>query len=289
MERAYQLVRDADFIALFFLACLVFCIGIAFSDRHPRIWNAAAWFGAIALLAYVATAIVLEGYEPLESVAAYVLRGGLAAAIVIGCSRSIGAFCAWTWHIIAPIPSYFAARNAAARRRAEAERRRQEEGEERRRRDEQFHRDRERANRLAEQQQKVKTEMACRQATEQERRMEARSGCELCYAMYLNEVADRFPKSVFDAFMEKYMNDVQPAEAVERRSKELRGIIQQHRDAAKPPKKFHSIQELTAWFLNEKTHVESLPIDSDVRDGHLANLNIRYAELTQHMLETMEP
>lgn len=106
MQHTYELIRDADFIALFFLACLVFSIGIAFSDRHPRIWHAAAWLGAITLLGYVARAITLEGYDPLDSVAAYILRGVLAGAFVVGCTRSIGAFRASTWHIIAPIATF---------------------------------------------------------------------------------------------------------------------------------------------------------------------------------------
>jgi hypothetical protein len=163
------------------------------------------------------------------------------------------------------------------RRRVEAQRRREEEFaaklayEERRRIDA----ERERQTR----------ESAARQSSDFQRRIDARADCELFYDQHLKEVGKRFPREMFQSFMEKYLSDAQPVEAVERRAKELRRVIQHHRDAAKPPAKFQSVQEVTDWFLHEKQSIESLSIDDEVRQEQLSCLDQRYSELTQHMLE----
>jgi hypothetical protein len=289
MDRPYHVVRDADFICLAFTAGLVFYIGIRASASHPTVEKLAAWVSGLIFLTYIATAISVDGYEPLEWIASYVFRGGFVAAIVLGTLCFVGSFAARTWQIIAPIPRRLRDRRAAARRRAEAEARPLEDAEEHLRREQQFIRDREEAKRLAEEEQKLRNETACRQAAEQQRRMDARAECELCYSKHLNELANRFPKPVFNAFMQTYMNDHQPAEAVERRGKELQRIVQEHAAEVKPAKKSNSMHELAGWFLQEKERIESLPIDTEIRDCHLVQLNIRYAELTQNMLEKVQP
>src|SRR5207302_387592 len=109
-------------------------------------------------------------------------------------------------------------------------------------------------------------EDARRQATEQQRRIEARAQCELLYSLHAGDIADRYPKPRLNSFMQTYMNDSQPADVVERRGKELRGIIEQHLIAARPPTKCHTIQELADWFLAEKQRIASLPLEDELKD-----------------------
>lgn len=289
MLHAYELIHDADFIALLFLAGLVFYIGAAASDRYPRIWNIGAWLGATTLLMYVGTAVAHEGYEPLESVAAYILRGGLAAAIVTGCTRSVGSFCAWTWHILAPIPRYFHEQNTATRRRREAEARRQQEALEARWKEEQLQRERAESDRRAAEYRKLREEQQRRDAIEGRRRTQARADCLLCYSQHMNEIADRFSRSNVNSFIRKFMSDNQPADEVEKRGQQLQRIIKEHANAANPPRKSNSLEELANWYAKEQSQIQSLPIEDEVRDLHTVQLNIRYAELTQNLLEKIEP
>jgi hypothetical protein len=82
MNNAYQLIRDANFICFAFTAWLVFFIGIRASAALHKVERLALWCAAGTLLAYVAAAIAIDGYDPLESIGGYVLRGGLAAVMM---------------------------------------------------------------------------------------------------------------------------------------------------------------------------------------------------------------
>lgn len=127
------------------------------------------------------------------------------------------------------------------------------------------------------------------QAGHQRRRTEARARCELAYSLHASDISERFPKSMFDAFLQTYMNDSHDAEDVERRGRELQAIIEQHRSKAKPERKPRTIQDLAEWYLREKHRIDSLPLDDELKQEHMAALDMRYAELTQEVLQSMEP
>jgi hypothetical protein len=289
MDGSYHLIRDADFVSFAFTAGLIFYIGIRASARHPTIEKIAKWVSALTFLTYVATAISVDGYEPLEWIASYIFRGGFLAGLVLGTFCFVGSFAARTWQFIAPFPHYFIERKAVQRRQIEWEARRQREAIEQQRKDEQLRRDHEEASRRTAEYQKMREEAARREAIEERRRIQARADCELCYSQHLNEVEYRLPKSIVKSFLRKYMSHDQPADEVEARGKQLQQIIQEHAHAANPPKKSNSMQELADWYLQEQSQIQSLPIEDEVRDFHLVQLNIRYSELTQAMLEKIEP
>ena len=136
---------------------------------------------------------------------------------------------------------------------------------------------------------RLQGEARSRESANQQRRVEARAQCELAYSLHASEIEDRFPKATLSSFMQTYMSDAQPVEAVERRGNELRRIIQQHRETVQPRKKCHTVQGLAEWFLAEKERIEALPVDEELREEHLVQLNMRYAELTHNMLQKMEP
>lgn len=137
--------------------------------------------------------------------------------------------------------------------------------------------------------QRQQQEATRRQQTDQTRRTEARAQCELLYTLHAPEIADRFPKSMLDAFMHAYMSDAHAPEDVERRGKELQRIIEQHRQTSKPEKKPRTIQELAEWYLAEKARIEALPLDEEIKEDHRVQLDIRYSELTQSLLQKIEP
>ncbi|HUY89224.1 MAG TPA: hypothetical protein VMV10_10855 [Pirellulales bacterium] len=127
-----------------------------------------------------------------------------------------------------------------------------------------------------------------RRDADQRRRSETRSQCELLFNLHSADIANRFTRKMFDDYMAKYMSDAEDADTVERRGRELSDLIQRHRQQATGEVPT-SLTELAAWFLEEKTRIEGLPLDEEFEEEHLAHLNIRYSELSQGILEKIKP
>jgi len=128
-----------------------------------------------------------------------------------------------------------------------------------------------------------------REAAEHIRRENARAECELLFSLHAPEMHTRFGRPDLEHFMQTYMGNGMSVDEVERRGKELQRIIDQHRQHTKPDRKPRTIQDLAEWFVQEKQRIEGLPLEPDIKDEHLVQLNIRYAELTQDLLQKMEP
>ena len=122
------------------------------------------------------------------------------------------------------------------------------------------------------------------------RREESRSQCELLYGEHECDIRDRFSRAALEAYMEKYMGDSESPEIVERRATELKALIEKHRaSVGVAEKKPGSIDELAKWFIDEKARIEALPLEETMRATHVAHLNMRYAELSQEILESIRP
>jgi hypothetical protein len=289
MDQAYDLIRNSDFIALALVAGLLFYIGQAIGSGRPRVMHTGACLGGIAFLAFCIAAVMREGYQPIEMVAGYILQGVMAAGIVAGTFWTAASIIYSSGDTVSPIPRYIKRKRDSARYRAQAEAQRRIDEANRQHREELDRKERELARLHLEERQKVEAEAARRHVIEQQRRTEARAQCELLYSLHAKEIADRYPKPRLNSFMQTYMNDSHPAEMVERRGQEIRNLIEQHRSAVVPPKKCHTIQELAEWLVTEQRRIDLLPLDEELREEHRVLLNIRYAELTQNMLQKMEP
>ncbi len=125
-------------------------------------------------------------------------------------------------------------------------------------------------------------------AQAQRRREHARAACELLYALHAPEISQRFPRSELDRFLRTYMSDAQPPDEVERRSLDFQLLIDRHRQLVKPdaPK---TIQALAQWYLHEKQRIVTLPLDEDLKQLHLMQLDYRYAELSEELLKRAQP
>jgi len=128
-----------------------------------------------------------------------------------------------------------------------------------------------------------------RAAEDARRRGDARARCELLYNRHAPDIVRRFPRKSMERFMQTYMRDADPAESVEQRGRELETIIEQHRNCVKPDKPPRTIQDLAEWYLREKNRIDALPLDEELKQEHAAALDMRYAELTQELLQRIEP
>jgi hypothetical protein len=151
------------------------------------------------------------------------------------------------------------------------------------------HRDERRAHERRERDRENREQAERARAGGTRRRSDARARCELAYSLHAKDIADRFPRSMFDAFLQTYMSDTDEPEDVERRGRELEKMIDEHRKSVKPEKRPRTIQDLAEWYLREKQRIDALPLDEELKQEHMAALDMRYAELTQEMLQSLEP
>jgi hypothetical protein len=121
------------------------------------------------------------------------------------------------------------------------------------------------------------------------RRIEARSRGELAFSFFAPKLGKRFPRSMFDGYLEKYMNDSFSPEDVERRGRDLVQTLQRHVEAIEPPKKVRTLEDLAQWFTEKKEHIQHLPVDDKTKRFHLVELTQRYNELSSKLLEEIEP
>lgn len=134
-------------------------------------------------------------------------------------------------------------------------------------------------------------EAASLQKSDQRRRIDARSKCEMAYALYAPEISERFPRAAFDQFLQTYMHDGIEVADVERRAVELQGIIEQHRRLSDPAalKKPKSLEDITRWYIEERKRIQGMDVDEEIKSVQLGLLEQRYAELSERFLTTYEP
>jgi hypothetical protein len=142
----------------------------------------------------------------------------------------------------------------------------------------------------AEEKLKKDEELRATKKAAQERRNEVKFQCLRFYKLHYPEVSSRFPQSAYDSFVSAYMADSEDPDTVERRGRELRELIESHRARLEPePEKPKTIADLSEWYLNEEGRIKELPLDDKTKKMQLANLRARYAELSQLILEEMQP
>lgn len=127
---------------------------------------------------------------------------------------------------------------------------------------------------------------ATRRAEEaaQKRRADARARLEFLYHRHGPEVQARFPRPLFDEFLQKHLSDHQSPEDVDSRARQLEELLLSHVAHVTPKPQFGSLADLAAWFGDQKTQIDAMP-DGRLKSSLLARLNARYAELTQEHLE----
>jgi hypothetical protein len=123
----------------------------------------------------------------------------------------------------------------------------------------------------------------------QRRREDARAASELLYALHAAEISCRYPRSEFDAYLQKYMSDAHAPDYVEERAAQLKAIIERQLEKVEPAAKRVSLQDLANWYEKMRTEVDASPLPSRQKNVQLAQLSNRYQELVQEVLEEMTP
>lgn len=281
MDFLTNAIQEGDYCALAFFSVILIFVGDRMIQSRPllRIWGMR--IAALAFVAFVVAHIVQAGSPTPSDLAMAAIVGLLGALVVLGP--------AW---IVLAILGFFggyyrnaanSANSAAHRRQLERERKEAE----KRKRQEQIEWEKQ-----APQRERARLEAEMRQREESKRnadakkiRSDARADCEMLYQLYAPEIDTRFPRASLDEWIKKYMGDDQSPSDVEQRADQLRKLIIHHREQVKPTPKFSTMADLATWFQEQKSQIETLPIEDRLRRMLLANLNVRNAELMATLLE----
>jgi len=142
--------------------------------------------------------------------------------------------------------------------------------------------------RLAQDESQLRADLQKRQAAgEQRRRNDARAQCETYFSIFEPELRQRYARSHFELYVRTYMSDALPADEVEARAVQLLEILEQHRAVNQAAEPFDSLEDLAAWYVEQKEKILKLPVEFEYRAEHLARLNSVYAELSERVLEQM--
>jgi len=276
-----NLIHHGDCFSLVVVIAILYGIGTRMVDSHPllRLWGTRI---AVAVFVVFVVADVAEAGSPTAHELLWaVLCALLAAGLAVGP--------AW---IILAIAGFLHGNLKRAREEARTR------ADQRRKWKEDRQRQRKARRRQTENQQRepgpeqTSAEEEALRLAEQEvsrRRENARVSCELLYNLYAPDLTDRLPKETFQDFVGKYMGEDQPIDIVEERAAQLQTMIQQHYEQVNPPEKLTDLGRLVRWYEKQKKKIERLNVDPSYKEDYLVQLNERYADLTQRLLEKLEP
>jgi flagellar biosynthesis GTPase FlhF len=124
---------------------------------------------------------------------------------------------------------------------------------------------------------------------EQHRRTEARADALREFNRHREVVKKRFTRKDFDEYLGEFMNDKFSAEIVEQRGSELKSLMQYHVLQVDPPPKTVSLAESAIWFEAQIKKIQELPLDDKMKRAMLSELQQRYAETVDKLMEDLEP
>ncbi|CAK9076189.1 TraG-D_C domain-containing protein (Fragment) [Durusdinium trenchii] len=283
MDFLIELIERGDACSLIGIVFVLIYIGnlVVARDAWANVWGQR--LAVLAFIGFCAYGVVTVGRPDAAELFVFVLRGVLAAGLVLGIS----------WNLLGAV-SFLRDRAREASDRAEiraAQRRsrKREKQEEKRRRREQAEWERtapERRRRQELEDARWQEEQK-QQKLAAQRRKDVLFACESFFLLYAPEIQDRFTRQQFDDFASKYMGSSETPETIESRGKQLQQLIRDHHERVNPPEKFHGLEELATWYAKQKQEVQALPIDDSFKADYLVQLNERYADLTQKVMENL--
>jgi hypothetical protein len=118
------------------------------------------------------------------------------------------------------------------------------------------------------------------------RRENARARCEMFFTLHAPEIGKRFPKTMFDDHLRRYLGDDRSPDDVEARAEQFLDLLRQQLEKVQPSPKFKTLEDIARWFEEQKRQLDALP-EGRERRALLAMLKERYTELTTQFLQEM--
>lgn len=125
--------------------------------------------------------------------------------------------------------------------------------------------------------------------SDRQRRDNARALCERLYWQYASDLGEKFTREDFAEYVKRYLSDDDPPELVEARAADFQSFLQDRVDEAEPEAKPVTVEEVEAWYQQEKQRVVRLDTDERTRDRLLRTLHRRYHQLLEDMYDGAGP
>lgn len=279
-----------DPCSLLLLMLLLIAIGetVVEGDPWARLWGKRLALGVF--LVTVGHRIHEDGLSDASTCLEIVFLGIGAGGLVLGASWILLPVAFGIGRRLKAVDARGKERARMRRLEREAVRRQRAADRERARLDREYERTRPERERLANEAAKREETAQRDRQTAQRRRTDARAACDVLYALHVPEIGERFPREKYEAFVRTYMMDAHDPAEVERRGAELQALIRQHLSQAKPHERTpRSIQDLSAWFLEQEARILALGLGDEMKETHLLQLRVRYEELAQELFERDAP
>jgi hypothetical protein len=279
MESLKRLLDGNDLCAVLLLTLLLSAVGTRLVGGHPRLYERGVACGFLGALCYGAYGWVVSppaAEMDLVGLAVRCLLGGFLVASAAWVGLGIVAFA--HAHTLAPLGRRLRDWRSAVEAGRRDRRLLLQDEENRRRAAEAYAAgapDREARQREAE-------VRATREAADRQRRDNARSACEIFYSLHAPDIADRFPRVLFEDYLKRYLGDDRPPEFVEEHARRLREVIEQHLQKKRGGSA--DVAALYAAYQEQCRKLDQADLDEEVKGTARAAL---YAEL-QQKLERMK-
>ena len=285
VQSVLDLIESGDLFSLVILMILLCGIGARMIESEPKLKRWGTRLAAAALVAYcIYAGSSLGMYEP-GPLLGILIRGLFAAGLTLGAS----------WIILTVYGFLKGASDRAsaqARIRADARQREREQKQaeaERQRQQREWELAAPERERQQQSEEMRRKEAEQQERTEQEQRDDIRYSCELFFNLNAIKITDRFTRDDLEKFFTQYMNDEQSPEVVQRRANQLLETIRQHVDAVNPPENFATLEDLATWYTTQRQQIENMEINELIKREYLVQLQERYAELSEQLMESLRP
>ena len=270
MNSLIELIEQGDFLTLLFMAAVLYYVGQMAVANDPQSKRRGQGIFLVSFVAYGLLEISRYGIQDAEGLLSIIFRGLIAAGMLLGISWILLSTSAFLFS-----PTEQAKRSLQESRRKsqqKKERIKQEQEEEQRKQRDQKEWERKAPERERQQTERQQAEQ--KQKVDQHQREEIRLSCQLLYDQHATELQDRFPRERFKDYFAQYLPDEFPLETVQQRGKLLKEMIDSSLEKVEGNKqKYSSLNEIAAYFQEQKKEIESLDYDESSRQSFLSSLN----------------
>src|SRR5262249_35622872 len=107
---------------------------------------------------------------------------------------------------------------------------------------------------------------------------------ELTYVMAMPDIANQFPRDMFENWMQRYLGDHLPPEDVEENSRQLQMIITRARNLGGGSGSSWNLEELHHWFVAEQKSIQNMDLDPAQKQAKLLHLQEMFVSLSERFV-----
>jgi len=276
MNQFLQLIDTGDPCSLLFLVMFLLVISMHFvrSKEIIRLWSVR--LGFLSLVAYLVREVWMFGVEDPDRLIAATFRASLSAGLVtaaFGLVLPVAIALCWDFtvsaflrHLRAQYRVFKSQRRQIQVRGSDSDstlqrQRREQQNEERR----------------------------MSQIDGNRRRATARADVFRHFAALKSSIGDRFTQDQLEKYVADFMGDEHPSEDVENRGSQLIEMLTELTSEPASGSEKISLEQLASWFVDQKKRIDALPLDEIIKQRLNAGLNVRYAELTEQLIQDLRP